>query len=59
MTGGIETIDFVFQVTFFILRHVITAAHCLKEYRTNGEPKYQYDDITVILGKKIVLMLRV
>ena len=38
------------QQTF--TRHVITAAHCRKEYNFFGEPKHLYDDITVILGKE-------
>ena len=42
-------------ITSFLLRHVITAAHCLTEHDVTGEPDYFFDNITVILGKKVIL----
>ena len=32
-------------------RHVVTAAHCLREYADDGQIDDVYDDITVILGE--------
>ena len=51
VTGGIEAkSNSVIKKTF--TRHVITAAHCRKEFTARGEPEYLYDDITVILGRE-------
>ena len=50
VTGRIEAKSNSDQKTF--TRHVITAAHCRKEFTTLGEPEYLYDDITVILGRE-------
>ena len=51
VTGGIEAkSNSVIKKTF--TRHVITAAHCRKEFTESGEPEYLYDDITVILGRE-------
>ena len=51
VTGGIEAkSNSVIKKTF--TRHVITAAHCRKEFTAHGEPEYLYDDITVILGRE-------
>ena len=32
-------------------RHVLTAAHCLREFSNSGEVNFVWDDITVVLGE--------
>ena len=40
---------------FDILRHILTAAHCLQSDSAGGEVEYVWDDITVVLGEKVFL----
>ena len=38
-------------------RHILTAGHCIRKTAESGEIDYEYDDITVVLGKKHFLFL--
>ena len=38
-------------------RHILTAGHCIRKTAESGEIDYEYDDITVVLGKKQSLFL--
>ena len=37
--------------SMMIIRHIITAAHCFRDYAATGEIDDVYDDITVSLGE--------
>ena len=37
-------------------RHVITAAHCLKDYKNNGDVNDVWDDTTVVLGEMEIII---
>ena len=39
-------------------KHVLTAAHCLKEFSKTGEVNVVWDDITVVLGEIEILALK-
>ena len=39
-------------------QHVLTAAHCLKEFSNRGEVNVVWDDITVVLGEIEILELK-
>ena len=39
-------------------RHVLTAAHCLKEFTNRGEIKVVWDNITVVLGEIEIMLLK-
>ena len=36
-------------------RHVLTAAHCLKEFSNRGKPTDVWDDTTVVLGEMEII----
>ena len=38
-------------------RHVITAAHCLKDYKNNGDVNDVWDDTTVVLGETEIILM--
>ena len=38
-------------------RHVITAAHCLKDYKNNGDVNDVWDDTTVVLGEMEIILM--
>ena len=38
-------------------RHVITAAHCLKDYKNNGDVNDVWDDTTVVLGEMEIILI--
>ena len=42
--------------TLISSQHVLTAAHCLKEFSNKGEVNVVWDDITVVLGEIEILV---
>ena len=45
--------------TLISSQHVLTAAHCLKEFSNRGEVNVVWDDITVVLGEIEILALKI
>ena len=39
------------QYNKFLFRHLITAAHCIQEHSLDGDILFEYDNITIILGR--------
>ena len=39
------------QFNKFLFRHLITAAHCIQEHSLDGDILFEYDNITIILGR--------
>ena len=44
-------VDASIQFNKFLFRHLITAAHCIREHNLDGDIEFEYDNITIILGR--------